>query len=161
MGIVTHIATMKVLLCIVALLGVALAQENDCKDMNEKYCKERSHLCDKAAFKDFMKKFCSKTCGFCTNYNGVFEEIQRMNPEYQVGQECIKIQKDCLGMATTGIQKIQCWVQFGLCMGGSVKTCAASCIPPFQECRASAGRDWLKNFQCAATYIKCILSDCH
>merc|ERR1712002_186749 len=76
MGIVTHIATMKVLLCIVALLGVALAQENDCKDMNEKYCKERSHLCDKAAFKDFMKKFCSKTCGFYTLDDQTNEDLQ-------------------------------------------------------------------------------------
>merc|ERR1711955_7848 len=90
----------------------------------------------------------------------IFDEIALMNPEYVMGQECIEIQKTCLGAATTGIQKIQCWVQFGVCFGSRLLGCYKKCVPPLQECQATAGKDWIKIFQCGAAYIKCVTQDC-
>merc|ERR1711993_213785 len=92
--------------------------------------------------------------------NDVYDEIQMANPEYVMGQECVEIQKTCIGAATTGVQKIQCWVQFGLCFGGKLLGCYKKCVPPLKDCQISAGRDWIKIFQCGADYIKCVTQTC-
>merc|ERR1711955_187355 len=47
----------------------------------------------------------------------VYDEAARLNPEYFIGQECIDLNNQCQQLATTAGQKIQCWVQFGLCLG--------------------------------------------
>merc|ERR1711955_66525 len=53
----------------------------------------------------------------------VYDEAARLNPEYFIGQECIDLNKQCQELATTAGQKIQCWVQFGLCLGGRILGC--------------------------------------
>merc|ERR1712076_12187 len=104
---------------------------------------------------------CCLICtGLCSTSNRYFRRNCIDEPRVCVGQECIEIQKTCLAAATTGIQKVQCWVQFGVCFGSRLLGCYKKCVPPLQECQATAGKDWIKIFQCGAAYIKCVTQDC-
>merc|ERR1712126_46581 len=157
MGSTTHGVNMKIFL--IALL-VAVCYATDCVEKDPVYCANNKNLCKQPVFVSFMKDVCPRTCGYCEDDETIYSEIAKNNPEYIIGQECIDINKECLGLATTWGQKLQCWVQFGICLGGKVLGCYKKCFPPLKTCKAAAGRDWLKNFQCAAAYIKCVTTDC-
>merc|ERR1712212_530008 len=132
--------------------------EIKCFEKDPAYCEKNAFLCKQADFVDYMKQVCPIHCGYCKPEDAV---MTKLTSENIIGQECIDMQKTCMSTADNPIQKIQCWVQFGLCMATSASKCIQQCVPPLKECKEAAGRDWLKNFQCAAAYIKCVTTDCH
>merc|ERR1712168_122919 len=73
-------------------------------------------------------------------------------------KECLDIQKACMEAAGSKLERVQCWMQFGLCVATHGMKCYTKCIPPMKDCIDAAQHDFLKVLRCGADYIKCVTS---
>merc|ERR1711931_252516 len=73
-------------------------------------------------------------------------------------KECLDIQGACMEAAGSKLERVQCWMQFGLCVATHGMKCYTKCIPPMKECIDAAQHDFLKVLRCGADYIKCVTS---
>merc|ERR1712226_467432 len=74
--------------------------------------------------------------------------------------ECKVTHEDCMKAATTGGQKVKCFIQLGLCMGTKVVGCSKQCVLPLIMCRMSAGDSWPALLKCGKDFVQCAIGGC-
>merc|ERR1719193_1792304 len=77
-------------------------------------------------------------------------------PEVESYADCIKAEKECMA-AATGLQKIKCVIDMGVCVGGETAKCAQKCGLPLLSCVKTAifGGKMSDVPACFTTFIKC------
>merc|ERR1712080_125834 len=160
-----HFINMKIfLLCAVAF---ATAYATGCVEKNHEYCVKNIELCKEPGFVEFMKDVCPRTCGYCLREEEANDCVDN-DPKY-----CRKHVDLCKEPAFKDFMKHTCKRSCGYCQyddsdniyseiaaNNPDNMIAQECMPPLIECKTAAGRDWIKNFQCAAAYLKCVSVDC-
>merc|ERR1712180_273863 len=79
-----------------------------------------------------------------------------LEEENDFGKECLDIQHSCMAAATSKLERVQCWMQFGLCVATHGMKCYTKCIPPMKQCIEDAQHDFMKVLRCGADYIECV-----
>jgi len=79
---------------------------------------------------------------------------------YGLDGQCISLNQECNRAATNPLQRIQCMIQLGLCMGAKVVGCSGHCIAPMVQCKLANIGNWGGIFKCCADFIGCAVGGC-
>merc|ERR1719447_475445 len=100
--------------------------------------------------------YASKT----TPEEAVLQLVLAEKSAYGLDGQCISLNQECNRAATNPLQRIQCMIQLGLCMGAKVVGCSGHCIAPMIQCKLANIGNWGGIFKCCADFIGCAVGGC-